>query len=495
MPIGPLARGGAFAILVFALAGSAHAENVRTLADRIGALMKAAAAKTHAGDRAGTVVLLDQAERIIKDNPTVVSSFQGAYASAEIAQAHGDVVREGKLGDPCPDYVRARIAALRTQDMTANDGEGERRDAVAALLSNIDRSAGLAACPAPPPSKTDPAYVGHYYLSGVMETGSELLLSADGTFQWYMSYGAVDQTAHGAWGRDGGAIILVPELPSKDKPLFTFREIEPWSEAAEDELLRRSYDTADDKVFARCPFLGSPTAVAAAPTLPPMGDEAKPSPATLRAEASSALERALTARAEAEELARAEFADPPNADDAVGPHQTASEAISSWEVARWEAIDTARKAGLPEPELTPPALPEACVLSKRETAASIAPARWTGGIGVRVYDMTSEQGARDVKVTLRFANGQRTGITTARRGLALLPGKLASPVVAVDLAADYAPGRDQSIAVKPTSSGIIHFTIDAEQISLPPFTILRLRIDGRALILDASGRGRYERQP
>ncbi|WP_139198144.1 hypothetical protein [Sphingomonas gellani] len=49
---------------------------------------------------------------------------------------------------------------------------------------------------------------GHYYLSGVMETGSELLLRPDGSFAWLMSYGAVDQEAQGKWRIDGDAVLL-----------------------------------------------------------------------------------------------------------------------------------------------------------------------------------------------------------------------------------------------------------------------------------------------
>ncbi|RYY17184.1 MAG: hypothetical protein EON55_02745 [Alphaproteobacteria bacterium] len=49
---------------------------------------------------------------------------------------------------------------------------------------------------------------GHYYLSGVMETGSELLLRPDGSFAWFMSYGAVDQEAQGRWRVDGDAVLL-----------------------------------------------------------------------------------------------------------------------------------------------------------------------------------------------------------------------------------------------------------------------------------------------
>lgn len=74
----------------------------------------------------------------------------------------------------------------------------------------------------------DPEFVGHYYLSGVMETGSELLLRADGSFEWYISYGALDQFARGTWRRKGEEIVLVAPQPPKDRPLFAYLDTQPW---------------------------------------------------------------------------------------------------------------------------------------------------------------------------------------------------------------------------------------------------------------------------
>jgi hypothetical protein len=61
---------------------------------------------------------------------------------------------------------------------------------------------------------------GHYYLSGVIETGSELLLRRDGSFAWFMSYGAADQEAEGKWRVDGGAVLLDAEASRGAQPAF-----------------------------------------------------------------------------------------------------------------------------------------------------------------------------------------------------------------------------------------------------------------------------------
>lgn len=75
-----------------------------------------------------------------------------------------------------------------------------------------------AAALAQPPA-VDPAWAGHYYLSGVMETGSELLLRPDGTFEWMLAYGALDQNAQGRWDCDGAAVTLRPTPPDKTNRL------------------------------------------------------------------------------------------------------------------------------------------------------------------------------------------------------------------------------------------------------------------------------------
>lgn len=57
-------------------------------------------------------------------------------------------------------------------------------------------------------SSEDVRIPGHYYLRGVREVGSELLLLEDGSFEYFLSYGAVDINARGAWRSDGKQVFL-----------------------------------------------------------------------------------------------------------------------------------------------------------------------------------------------------------------------------------------------------------------------------------------------
>lgn len=73
-------------------------------------------------------------------------------------------------------------------------------------LSGCQSARAAAAC-----RPGDPAHVGHYYLSGVMEVGSELLLNNDGSFEFMLAYGALDQYGKGCWRVEGNNVLVIPE--------------------------------------------------------------------------------------------------------------------------------------------------------------------------------------------------------------------------------------------------------------------------------------------
>ncbi|UVK54639.1 hypothetical protein DBIPINDM_001077 [Mesorhizobium sp. AR02] len=56
----------------------------------------------------------------------------------------------------------------------------------------------------------DAGLAGHYYLRGVMEVGSELLLRKDGSFEFMLAYGANDQYGKGCWVKKGSTVEVIP---------------------------------------------------------------------------------------------------------------------------------------------------------------------------------------------------------------------------------------------------------------------------------------------
>jgi hypothetical protein len=121
--------------------------------------------------------------------------------------------------------------------------------AVAALVLGLlpleARSVRAAGC-----APADPTLAGHYEMHGVMEVGSELLLKADGRFQYRLAYGALDELASGCWARHGGVVTLYAdkfEASMEDPMKFNRLDL---SIASGGKLIRR-FDAGRVGAYAR----------------------------------------------------------------------------------------------------------------------------------------------------------------------------------------------------------------------------------------------------
>ncbi|MDN0084199.1 hypothetical protein QU487_15770 [Crenobacter sp. SG2305] len=94
------------------------------------------------------------------------------------------------------------------------------------LLGALTLIGWLSPTLAAPTTKADTPLAGHYYLKNAREVGSELLLKPDGSFEWGMSYGAVDQYAEGKWQRQHGKVVLQTAAPDKEPDFRLFRDEE-----------------------------------------------------------------------------------------------------------------------------------------------------------------------------------------------------------------------------------------------------------------------------
>jgi hypothetical protein len=101
------------------------------------------------------------------------------------------------------------------------------RRAVLAGLATTAASLLIAACQGTGSVRTgacatgDSKLVGHYYLNGVMEVGSELLLKSDGSFEFYLAYGALDQYGKGCWRVEGNKVLVIPEGRSAPAAVYS----------------------------------------------------------------------------------------------------------------------------------------------------------------------------------------------------------------------------------------------------------------------------------
>jgi hypothetical protein len=232
------------------------------------------------------------------------------------------------------------------------------------------------------PGNADPALVGHYYLSGVMETGSELLLKADGRFDWYISYGAVDQVAKGQWSRSGDKLTLVADLPKAGDALFRVDERVAWNEDAELRLREQAWDQAREAAAALCPW--NVSATMSAPMILP--DDRPPPGAAQVAAAAKARASAELARDAASRAAEAAVA--PSAGEAE--REAAQAAMADWYTALQLMEEAHREANLDVPDVGRPITPSQCLPPAEDRWAAIPEAQWQRGIAIVVGDPARE---------------------------------------------------------------------------------------------------------
>ncbi|KAB2939657.1 MAG: hypothetical protein K8F92_00210 [Hyphomicrobium sp.] len=97
----------------------------------------------------------------------------------------------------------------------------------AALLRALAAVCALVAATGMPTRAEDAAAAaGTYCLTGVHEVGSCMRLSPDGTFEYFLAYGAYDESAEGTWQMGKGEVIVT--TPAYDKrPAFSFKRMQP----------------------------------------------------------------------------------------------------------------------------------------------------------------------------------------------------------------------------------------------------------------------------
>ncbi len=332
--------------------------------------------------------------------------------------------------------------------------------------------------------------VGHYYLQGVFETGSELLLSADGRYQWFLSYGALDQQSTGRWVRSGDTVTLTATLPAADAPLFRFTGIAPWDVSATLALKDREIGRAGEAAVLRCPFLAGEADAAAAARM--AVDEPEITPQTAPAAAPVALKAAEVAR-QAAEAALATFVQaPPRSANWQAASDKARDALGVYRARRFRAQDLYAEASLPMPDLPEIAPPALCqVPGDAETFPDPAPQ-----IAVRVRDADRQFGLQDARIRFTYGDGTVAQDVTGEGGWAFASLPKAAPLIRIALhrdkqGGDNLAGADAEFDVMLARDGIVTLGFDVTRLIAPAFTTLVLTIDKGALVPREWGRGRY----
>ncbi|MGE4323178.1 MAG: hypothetical protein AB7E60_09140 [Sphingobium sp.] len=337
-----------------------------------------------------------------------------------------------------------------------------------------------------PAEKAQDTLPGHYYLRGMMEVGSELLLREDGGFRWAIAYGSMDQEAEGEWSLDGGVVTLGPR--SAVAPVsFRAADILPWNDQADGMLADRVKEKAREAFRRSCPIAvlqdgqdhAVSDAVFAAPTTEDELVRSKEAADRARDRAQAVLDR-LTARPgwQRDPALVAEI------DRALGVHAEA-------EIRRVYQSDSARAAGMAVPPAPAPlALPPECEADEPD-AAPVPPRAML----VAVFDPQRNRAARGFFVEVVYDRGPPVREALGARGAAFFPLPPGQRIVALSvMSSDGAVGKGGHrfpVTIGEPVVQLIHADLPRTEM---PFERLQLKVEEDGRLRPLSGlKGYYVR--
>jgi hypothetical protein len=334
----------------------------------------------------------------------------------------------------------------------------------------------------------DQPFIGHYYLSGIMETGSELLLRKDGRYQWYLSVGSMDQTSAGIWSYRNGKIVLLADAIAQ-APLLSLGKLLPWSIEAERVVREDAIYAENMLVIEKCQFLSDAEAATAADSaLSPPYQEITPE---LLAKARQADADELRLRKEYELAANNALA--PNADQPAA-HEIARNARLAWRAAwnyRRQTESDARLGFQTTPE---PVLPKQCELNFSDGYVDAdKKEEWTNGFAIQLIDPKTGTTFDRLPVTFLYSDGSQTKQITRGAGIAWVKigddKKVTGIVVDLSEALDLQP---QTLSFDAVSQGMMPINVNGEYGAEQAFEVMQLTVDGKDLVA-YEGRGKYQR--
>ena len=344
-------------------------------------------------------------------------------------------------------------------------------------------------------------FAGHYYLSGVMETGSELLLAKDGRFQWYISYGAMDQRAEGRWALQQDRIVLTSDAAGQG-PWMRLKGSRDWDASADYSRARQVHEEQVAIIHGRCPFMSagidaaSPAASSIAPRYDASGAEIKWDPAVLEADIRAQQQRLADYVTRAESAMASAMAAPESQREVA--MQSATQAMSDYLGEQYALKDLYRKRRGPMPAYAKVALPAQCALPVAPERGN-GPGTWKPGVAVFVHDDDAGAYYNDMPVTLVYADGHRENLITQNGGYAI--AKHANVAMPTSIQAGDEQTRAQGAApvlmeVPAGAKPVLELEFDPERMGGSAFERMELRVDGTDLVPNWEGRGergRYER--
>ena len=334
------------------------------------------------------------------------------------------------------------------------------------------------------PARTAESLAGHYYLSGVMETGSELLLRPDGTFDWGISYGAMDSMASGRWATDGRQVTLTARQPEPNAVKFRLGDRGAWNERVTHSFEHRREQEALEHRAAHCPLPSLSSETVPDLSLTAYGDK-MPSAAQI----ASIEEEAQAAWAAAQTALDRLKGNPawPRDEALVVATDSAIEAFQSKLAAVQGLHEAARIEGT---EPAPLVLPEECRVPDFE-----AEIRAFQGVAIHVFDPVRYERGDGIRVEARYEDGS-TQQDMVTGGYAFFPVGTGHRIISITLAAPgSSPEKKAAFPVDLPAASVQLVDAELGALATPLFDelVLPVRADGA---LDAAAlfrRGAYEK--
>lgn len=299
---------------------------------------------------------------------------------------------------------------------------------------------------------------GRYYLSGVMETGSELLLRRDGSFEWAATYGAVDAAATGRWSFDGRTIRLKAQRPHSAGTAYRLAEKGVWSERATHALeLRREREAMAERA-ARCPLPSLAEEVVPDLSLAAYGDK-QPSPTEIAQVEAEARRARDTAQVALDRLRRTAAW---QSNEALISESEA--AIQAFQTRLSVAQGLHAASGTHGPEVAPLKLPAECQLPDPERLA-----RTFRGVAIQLFDRERYLRGDGIRIEARY--DKRAPLSdVVERGYVFFPVGDDERIVALTLSAPgMQAGEGTTLPVRLPARAVQIIDADLGGTVTPPF--------------------------
>ncbi len=312
--------------------------------------------------------------------------------------------------------------------------------------------------------KTPSDIEGSYYLKGVMETGSRLILVSNGQYVWELTVGSLDLFSHGNWTRQGDEITLGPHQFDKSLAAFELTELHPWRDedrkaAGDMELIRLK-----NQVKRVCPFLSygglwgvdDPVFLA---DLPP--EQRYTEAAAIESKLKAAYQDAIIA-----------YFVPSESADNESQITDARTARVHWELSADFLREAAAAAGK-SVSISPPDMPDVCIPSAPARPAVKSADDWSNGFGVWIGGTSYPQWMENVDVTFRFTDGSMVKGNSYQRGFVFVSPngrKLSGITLSIEsLGQLYSSSFDVAKFKEMEDRQVFSFWPDPRMLNKPPF--------------------------